>query len=670
MGAYILDRIALAFVTVPAEILRMSMMGTVDGKIDVFELSWLAIPILLAYFTIGEGVFGATPGKWLLGLRVSRLGQTTPPGWQRALLRTVVFHCVILAFAVSERLVEWFGSALGGVLGGMLFLCALAALLIQFRKKWGYRGVHDFASGCHVTQAPLPARRLRLSIRHGSPLQKLLPPTAEPLPENIGGFHIRGRIAVEASGEQVWVGEDRALARTVLLWLKPGISSSASKPEPFRPARLRGLGSGKLTFAGQSFEWTAFAAPLGGPLSYAIPPNRPLPWADARYLLDQLVEEFRAAEADGTTPARLTLDQVWVEPNGRVQLLDCPPSGAANSQPRSPFGLLREVTSLALEGHPRATAGPVRAPVPPHAMPILDKLFSEGGNPALADIQRELADTHAHRPEVTPAIRAAQLGIQAAALGPAVALLFLFVAGLGVILTHGAKVHAEYTEATLAALADPEERAKLAARPELTEPLKHPRLVTRLEELRDRKREEAEFRRSMLFAPQRFALDQAKTPGETYPVRPGWFPSQVRDAVQWAGAPENTPRGKSASPWRSDAWLVFVVLLAIPIALIVGSAILRGGISMMLAGIALVRADGRRATRRQCALRTAVVWFPIAALLFGAAILQAYAPERIYVAVSLWLVAVALLPVYAVIALRFPTQPPQDRITGTHLVPL
>ena len=202
IGAYILDRIALAFVTVPAEILRMSMMGTVDGKIDVFELRWLAIPILLAYFAIGDGVFGATPGKWLLGLRVSRLGQTTPPGWQRGLLRTVVFHCLLLVFALSEKFVEWLGPALGGVLGGMLFLSALAALLIQLRKKWGYRGIHDFASGCHVTQAPLPARRLRLSIRHGSPLQKLLPPTAEPLPEHIGVFHIRGRIAAEVSGEQ------------------------------------------------------------------------------------------------------------------------------------------------------------------------------------------------------------------------------------------------------------------------------------------------------------------------------------------------------------------------------------------------------------------------------------------------------------------------------------
>ena len=385
------------------------------------------------------------------------------------------------------------------------------------------------------------------------------------------------------------------------------MSASTSKPEPFRPARLRGLGNGTLVFAGQSFEWTAFAAPLGGPLSYAIPPTRPLPWADARYLLDQLVEEFRAAEADGTTPARLTLDQVWVEPNGRVQLLDCPPGGVANSPPRSPFGLLREVTSLALEGHPRATAGPIRAPVPPHAMPILDKLFSEGGYPTLADLQRDLADTHDHRPEVTPAIRAAQLGIQAAILSSALTGLFILAAMPAPLLTGLAENRADQADAALAAVDNAEKHSKFAENPALVEPLRSPRLKQRLLEFRDRKRAEAEFRRSMLLSPQRLVLEQRERHAPKSIDQESGYPTQVRELVVWAGAPENTPRGKSASPWRRESLELFVVLLAIPVAFVAGSATLRGGISMMLAGIALVRTDGRRATRRQCALRTAIV---------------------------------------------------------------
>ena len=90
---------------------------------------------------------------------------------------------------------------------------------------------------------------------------------------------------------------------------------------------------------------------------------------------------------------------------------------------------------------------------------------------------------------------------------------------------------------------------------------------------------------------------------------------------------------------------------------------------MLLAGIAVVRADGRKATRRQCALRAALVWFPVAALLLGSAVVQALAPERVYLSAGLWLLGIALLPVYVVVALRFPTQPPQDRVTRTYLVP-
>jgi hypothetical protein len=674
IGAYALDRIALAFLTVPAELARMWAMGVTEGKVGVFELHWAALLVLLAYFTVGEGVFGATPGKWLLGLRVSRLGQTGPPGVRRAFVRTGVFHALLMSvFQLPEKLVEWLGPAAGGAIGGAVFLMASVTLLAQLRKKWGYRGLHDWVTGCHVTQRPLPARKLRLPVRRPTPLEVLLPPPPDPLPETLGTYAVRGRVAVDASGEQVWVGEDRVLARSMLICLKPA-TGAAPPPDVYRPTRLRRLGSGTLTWAGQSFEWTAFVAPLGGPLLEAVNPARPLPWADARFILDQLVEEFRTAEADGSTPARLTLDQVWVEPNGRLQLLECPISATPGPvRSFTPLGLVREVASLALEGRPRSTAGPVRAPLPAHAVPLLDRLFTDGGYPTLADLQRDLADTHVHRPEVTPAVRAAHLGIQAAALAAPLGVLFVFTFLLAPLLAQGAKKHAEYADAALAALADPEKKAKLAARPELVEPLKHPRLVERLEGLRDRKQEEAESRRSLLFAPQRFVLEHVLEQIEAHappdPEREAGFPVQVREAVQWAGAPDGTPRAKSSSPWRSDAATVLVVLLVVPAGMILVAAFVRGGVSMLLAGIAIVRSDGRRAGRRQCGVRAAVVWLPVAALLLGAAALQAWFPQRVYLAAGLWLLAVALLPVYVVIALRFPTRPPQDRVTGTYLVP-
>jgi uncharacterized RDD family membrane protein YckC len=670
VGAYILDRIALAFLVVPAELIRLALMGSPERHIDIFEIRWLALIFMLAYFSIGDGVFGATPGKWLLGLRVSRLGQTVPPGGLRALLRTVVFHSLWVGLIlVPEYLIAWFGHTVGGLLGGFTFIACALALLVQLRKRWNFRGVHDFASGCHVTQKPLPARKLRLPVKHPTPLAAVLPAPTEPLPATLGGYAVSGRISVETSGEQVWVGEDKALARSVLIWLKPVSMGTLPVGEAARPTRLRRLGNGSLVWAGTEFEWIAFAAPLGGPLVDSIDPHHPLLWADARHLLDQLVEEFRAAEADGTMPARLGLDQIWVEPTGRVQILECSVSGGQAQPALSPLAMLRAVASLALEGRSRVYAGRVNAPLPAHAIPVLDRLFTDGGYSTLADFQRDFADTHAHRPEVTPAVRAAQLGIQGAVLFLPLAAMIVITFALAPWLVLMANTRADQCQAALDALADPEKRANLAAINALTEPLKNPHLFSKLTEYRDRKRTESQFRRPLLLTPQRVMLEQVEEHVPEDPERLSGYKEQVRELVYWAGATENARRAKWSGPWTQEGVPFLIVLVVVPVGMVILAAVLRGGVSMMLAGISVVRADGQRATRSQCALRAALVWFPFAALLFIVGWLQVIAPERVYFAAGLWLIAVALLPVYIVIAMRFPDRPPQDRITGTYLVP-
>jgi uncharacterized RDD family membrane protein YckC len=671
VSAYLLDRIALAFLTVPLEIVNQWAAGRENLHVEPVEFTLISVPLLLLYFSFCEGVFGATPGKWLLGLRVSHAGQSTPPGVVRALVRAVVFHLVLAGVAfVPQMSVHWFGKVAGGVIGVATCLGSLAVLCLQLRKKWKFRGIHDFISGCHVTQKALPARKLRLLIDRSTPLDAVLSEPSINLPKKLGPYTIRGRLTVNPSGEQLWAGEDGLLSRRVLIWLTPETMGGPPAADVTRPTRLRRLGGGTSNWDGLRLHWVAFAAPLGGPLETAVARGQPLPWADARFILEQLVEELRAGEADGSLPATLGLDQVWVEPNGRLQLLDGSPRALSLGKAGNPLDLLREVVSLTLEGRARPNSGVPRAPVPPHAAPILQKLFYERGYTSVSALQRDLIETQSLRPEVTPAVRAAQLGIQAAIVGGGLFLMFLLTFCIGVNLTFTTTVLAGQVKTAQEAMADPTERAELATHPELADPLQSPQTAPRLEALRERMENEARSRRAFLFAPQRFLLEKA----EEYTTRAAGAglkeKDMTRQIIQWAGAPPGTPRYRDPAPWPSPAVSQLVTLAVIPCGLILGAMLLRGGLSFMLTGVALVKRDGGRARRRQCALRAAVVWLPIALLLISAALLHVFAPQRLYLATGLWLIALALLPIYVAIALRFPTRGPQDRLAGTYLVPL
>ena len=668
IAAYILDRTLISIFAIIIEVLRQQSSGNINIQIGPVESGLISGLLLLTYFSVLEGLFGATVGKWLLGLRVSRIGRTGPPGLFRAIVRTVVFHLMAMGvFLLPEQSVQWFGNIAGGVVGGTSFVLCLSAWCVQFRKKWQFRGIHDFVTHCHVTQQPLRARKLRLLIKRPTPLEILLPTSN--LPKKLGSYAVRGRVAIDAAGEQIWVGEDTLLSRVVLIWLRPALGGMPLLIEASRPSRLRRLGSGPLAWEGATFEWTAFAAPLGGPLSEAIAQSHTLPWADARFLLEQLVDELIAAEGDGTLPTSLGLDQVWVEPNGRIQLLDCSPIPSQRQKSRTPMSLLREVTSLTLEGQARLTPGMVRAAIPPHAIPLMNKLFANGGYQSLAELHRDLSETQHLRPEVTSAIRAAQLGIQAAIVGGAILSLFVLTFFTGLILAQTATQRAELVQTAIAALAKPQTQATLETDPELAGALQNSQTQHRLDDLWNRTRAEAEFRRTKLFAPQRVILEQFEEHAPKLEQQETVSSPAVRKIILWAGAVEHTPRWKEKYPWSSVAIPLLSGLLVIPLGLVIGAATLRGGISLMLAGIALVRRDGRRATRRQCGMRAAIVWFPIALLLFGSAAEQIYAPEQLYAAISLWLIALALLPIYVVIAIRFPARAPQDRIVRTSLVP-
>src|SRR5439155_4974863 len=151
---------------------------------------------------------------------------------------------------------------------------------------------------------------------------------------------------------------------------------SATRRSLIRTTRPRWLGGGEATAregtagVNSAARWDAFFAPPGGPLADMVAPGAALSWMEARPILEELTDELRAARDDGTMPATLSIDQVWVQPDGRAHLLDFP-LGDTTPPANEPaaLSLIRHVAVLALEGAERPhgqSPKHIRAVVPRH----------------------------------------------------------------------------------------------------------------------------------------------------------------------------------------------------------------------------------------------------------------------------------------------------------------
>ena len=98
--------------------------------------------------------------------------------------------------------------------------------------------------------------------------------------------------------------------------------------------------------------------------------------------------------------------------------------------------------------------------------------------------------------------------------------------------------------------------------------------------------------------------------------------------------------------------------------------VFRGGLSWALAGLTIVTSAGRPCGRLMCAARSLIVWGPVVAWGFLVATVQYELPTWVTLRVVLTVMYLVLLITYAVVAVRSPTRPPQDRLLGTHIVPV
>jgi uncharacterized RDD family membrane protein YckC len=358
----------------------------------------LAVALCFAYFLLSEGLAGCSPGKWLVRLRVASAGGTDPPTGGQIALRTALFCLLTVCVFWFADLVHWPALALG-----CLLLC------VPIRPGNGYRALHEILSGTRVLQLPWP-RKSPPVLSTGGWLLSFLGSRrldgvahAGGLPERIGGFVIRGALQWTAEAK-ILLGEDASLGRRVFIWLRPAAAPPLERVrrDVGRRTRLRWLGCGRQG----DLQWDAFLAPSGCPLPEFVRGEGSLPWAEARPLLESLTDELAAAGADGTMPPTLGVAQVWVQPDGRAQLLDTaltdepgagPPAEGADAE--RALALLRRVAVLTLEGRardPQAAAAPIRVPLPKEARRPLERLVvGRPGYETLQQWQTDLAATPA-----------------------------------------------------------------------------------------------------------------------------------------------------------------------------------------------------------------------------------------------------------------------------------
>jgi len=274
---------------------------------------------LVLYFAFVEGIWGASPGKVICRLRVVDLKRNVA-GVPKAFIRAAVYvgfpalsglaHVAMIPADLSHiekmRVVQAVG---------VLYYVLLALLFSTARRRNGFAGFHDLLSGTRVIQKTAYQAR------------PVLPGEQEPLPDTettpmIGPYYALDRLH-KTDTEELAIGYDMRLLRKV--WIRKSNSQELPVAEAIRglgrPGRLRWL-NGRRS---EDECWDAYEAPSGKPLVNLL--NGGQPWNLVRYWLFDLATELNACLKDGTLPAVLALDRIWITADGRAKLLDFPAPG-------------------------------------------------------------------------------------------------------------------------------------------------------------------------------------------------------------------------------------------------------------------------------------------------------------------------------------------------------
>jgi uncharacterized RDD family membrane protein YckC len=369
--------------------------------------SRLGISLVLGvvYFGVVEGIWGASIGKAICGLRIVRM-MGHPAGTVRALIRAAVYHAAdvpMLGFMVLAPVITSTRTAANiGVL--LAAQCLLILVLFSTARRGRFVGLHDLASGTHVVRRRQAFRREPVPVpapREVTPADRV----------RVGPYSILATLTNEPTAALLF-GHDPILERRV--WIRTGtalaLAVSAERRDLHRPGRLRWLCGRHVA----QESWDAFEAPDGVPFTRLGRDCRP--WSSVRFWLVDLAEELHACMSSRSGDLVLDEERIWITKDGRAMMLDfAAPDGRGHGSParatlvqeltsESAQHFLRRVARSALAGHP---------PLPLGARSVLTRL----GHPSLPDFAEVVAAlrAHLHTPaRVTARRRMVHLGLSAA----------------------------------------------------------------------------------------------------------------------------------------------------------------------------------------------------------------------------------------------------------------
>jgi eukaryotic-like serine/threonine-protein kinase len=389
-------------------------------------INLLAVSVLdILYYGFTEGIWGQSLGKRLFGLRVVRKETLQGPGLPRAIWRAAIVEACWAVGSISSDIWQTLGidETVADWLGFLGFGPLVLVLLVTMRRRNGYRGIHEFLSGT-ATAALVGRRRRRLVRPRGADLQPPLISTDQ-FPEKVGSFQVTGAVRWDDQ-EQVLLAEDPSLGRKVWIWRRP---LEAPLPEARhqlnRATRPRWLQAVEMDGA----LWECFVAPAGTPLPQIRAGAPALDWEATRPLLEELVEELTAGRADATLPATLAPRQIWVQPTGRVLVIDIPyvQEAPVGKDGDVDLAMLREAAKLLMASPAPDKPGKheFALPMPTHARRIMNRLAGESetrksgklvAEPfhSLEEARQALLDTHDLPIEVGRGLRGQQLALMTA----------------------------------------------------------------------------------------------------------------------------------------------------------------------------------------------------------------------------------------------------------------